>query len=93
MSTITTQDDLTVPEAIAHLGQHPAWPALRAVVENKMHHEFQRLATLMIQGKTPSDTDIAFKRGFFAGMGYLIEKCSFEARKFSEEIDKELNEQ
>ena len=93
MSTTTAQREAPDLDAIAHLGQHPAWPALREVVENKMHHEFQRLATLMIQGKTPSDTDIAFKRGFFAGMGYLIEKCSFEARKFSEEIDKELNEQ
>jgi len=73
-------------EALAHLGQHPAWGQLRQLANERQDAETKRLAAAILRGDEFSQEDIAFTRGFFRGMRYLLDNPSLEAKKLRAEL-------
>jgi hypothetical protein len=71
---------------LAELPLHPAWAVLRGVVKDKMEREFNTLAKELLHGKHP--TDIEWRRGFFAGMKFLLDKPAAEARDWQRQLDR-----
>ena len=62
---------------MAELSQHPAWPVLRGECKAKMEREFTRLARELMKGTVPDDLD--YRRGFFAGMKFLLDRPIWES--------------
>jgi hypothetical protein len=74
---------------LAELSQHPAWPVLRGVCRDKMEREFTRLAKELMRPHSQPPTDLDYRRGFFAGMKFLLDKPVWE----SQDIDRALKAQ
>jgi hypothetical protein len=75
--------------AVAHLGQHPAWPVLRIIAQTRMEAEFRRTASEMLSGKEIPGETIAYRRGFFAGMKFLLDNPTIAAARLDEAIRQE----
>lgn len=69
---------------MAELGQHPGWAILGGVVKEKMDKEFRRLASELMQGDYPDPDDVQYRRGFFAGMKFLLDRPSRVAKQLKE---------
>ena len=73
-------------EALAHLGQHPAWGQLRQLAAERQEAETKRLAAAIMRGDEIPQVDIAYHRGFFKGMQYLLANPALEAKKLRAEL-------
>lgn len=68
---VLRQGDLTA------LTQHPSWPALEAVLEEK-RASLQKVVLAEVLGgmKPVNQTKVLYWRGFLAGMGYMVSVCN-----------------
>src|SRR4051812_6522065 len=55
------------------LFKHPAWPVLEAVLDTRRQKFEREVLTVMLGGNGVSLERQAFIRGFFKGMGYVLE--------------------
>lgn len=78
-------------ELISHLAQHPAWPELAVLAREKRDKAFDRLAKDLLRGHQISDVDVAFTRGFFRGMEFLIATPTLEDKKLEEARREEVS--
>lgn len=76
-------------EQLAALAQHPLWPKLREKAEQAMTKEFDRIARQLMAGRTIEDADLAYRRGVFAGMKFLLDSPSLEATLLAQELNRE----
>ena len=74
------------PEALSHLGLHPAWNQLRQLANERQEAETKRLAAAMLRGDEITQEQIAFTRGFLRGMQYLLANPALEAKKLRAEL-------
>jgi hypothetical protein len=73
-------------EALAHLGQHPAWDQLRQLAKERADEETHRLAAALLRGETVTPEEIAYTRGFLKGCQWLLANPAMEARKLRQEL-------
>lgn len=77
---------------IAHLAQHPAWPEFRVLAKEKRDKAFARLANDLMRGVPINDVDVAFTRGFFRGMDFLLKSPELEDQKLERALADERKE-
>lgn len=73
-------------EALAHLGQHPAWGELRKLAAERQEHETRLVAAALLRGDEVPPEKVAYLRGFFRGMQYLLANPALEAKKLRAEL-------
>lgn len=66
---------------VAELGAHPGWAVLGGVVKDKMDREFRGYANELMRGDYPDIEEIQYRRGFFAGMKFLLDRPSRASKK------------
>ena len=76
-------------ETLAHLGHHPAWPTLRSLCQARMEQEFRRTAAELMSGKEIDPATLGYRRGFFAGMKWLLDNPTLAATKLTAAIENE----
>ena len=76
-------------QLLARLGTDPAWPALRDRAKERMDVEFDRLAKALMRDGEVSREEVQYRRGFFAGMKFLLDNPTLEARKLDRALAKE----
>ena len=54
-----------------------------------MEAEFVRLSKELMRGATPSESGVEYRRGFFAGIKFLLDCPTLEARKLDRALRKE----
>lgn len=74
-------------EVISHLSGHPAWEELRKLAAEKREQTFDRVAKDLIRGEPIVDTDVAFTRGFFKGMKFLLDNPTLEDAKLRRALE------
>jgi hypothetical protein len=74
-------------QLLARLDSDPAWAALRERAKEKMEAEFGRLAKALMRGDEVADVE--YRRGFFAGIKFLLDCPTLEARKLDRALAKE----
>lgn len=72
-----TEDNLV---NLQHLVQLPAWQLLRLTVVRKMKNEFMVLANDLMEGRPVQSSDVAYKRGFYAGMKFVLDQPDLEIK-------------
>ena len=86
MAATTDTQVLHSTEALAHLGQHPAWGQLRLLAREREDDEMRRLAGALLRGETVTGEEIAFTRGFLRGMRWLLANPALEAKRLRAEL-------
>jgi hypothetical protein len=76
-------------QLLARLGNDPAWGALRARAKERLDAEFDRLAKALMRGDDVTREDVQFRRGFFAGIKFLLDSPTLEAKKLDRALAKE----
>lgn len=71
---------------LAELVTHPAWEVLRERAKKRMRQRFDHHAVTLMAGGKVEDAMIAYDRGFFAGMKFLLDRPKLA----QSEIEKEL---
>ena len=75
-------------EILAHLADHPGWTELCELAQERMRKEFLHLATEQMTGLDVPYHTIQYRRGFFAGMKFLLDVPQLEANKLRIELAK-----
>ena len=73
---------------IAELQAHPAWALLRKTARERMDKTFLILAKQLMAGTPVPEQDIAYNRGFFAGMKHLLDKPKLAEADIARELAK-----
>jgi hypothetical protein len=73
---------------LAQLLEHPAWPILRKVSEERKRRHFQDIAAALIAGVDVSKDLIEWKRGYFSGMKFLLDRPQAKAKELEKELRK-----
>lgn len=81
-------------ELLAHLADHPAWPTLKETARRQMEYIFAVTARELMASKTGElpATEIQFRRGFFAGMKFLLDYPTLEAEKLKRALAEDREE-
>jgi len=72
MSEQQQRDLMTTQASLTALTKHPSWPTLAAEIAKKEERLKQRVLALTLGSGNYTVEDIAFIRGFVAGMNYLV---------------------
>ena len=78
-------------QLLARLGNDPAWEALRERAKDRMDKEFIRLAKQLMAGDDVPRENVEYRRGFFAGMKFLLDTPTLEAKRLDRALAKEVN--
>lgn len=71
-----------VDELLAQLGNHPGWPTLREHAKQLMDAHFRGLAReFATRNNQPDYAQLQWERGVFAGIKFLLDNPTIEARK------------
>lgn len=76
-------------QLLARLGADPAWEVLRNRAKEKMDDQFVKLAKAMMRGVDLPATQVEYQRGFFAGMKFLLDCPTLEAKVLDRALRKE----
>lgn len=76
-------------QLLAHLGQQPGWQALRRAAEERMEREFRLMAHALMRPEGVSEEKRHHARGFFAGMKFLLDNPTLEAKKLEKALREE----
>lgn len=79
-------------ELLAHLAAHPAWEALREVAKERMDDVFAKTARELMQGAEITREVIEYRRGFFAGIKFLLDQPTLEAKALEKALAEEREE-
>ena len=79
-------------ELLAHLAQHPSWGELTKLAKKKKDATFLLMAKDLDRGVPINDVDVAFTRGFFRGMEFLLKNPGVEDGKLERELADERKE-
>lgn len=75
------------PKLLLHLKDQPGWEVLRALAKERMETHFNNLARqLMAKDATVEATDLQYRRGFFAGMKFLLDQPDLEVKRLERAI-------
>jgi hypothetical protein len=77
---------------IAHLAQHPAWGEFQVLAKEKKAKAFNRITNDLMRGAPIKDTEVAFTRGFFSGMEFLLKTPGLEDAKLERALADERKE-
>jgi hypothetical protein len=64
---------------------HPAWSQLHELVNDQERKRFSAMTRKLMRGETVTPTEQEFERGFIAGMKYVVNNPSQEAKKMYSE--------
>lgn len=73
---------------LAELVNHPAWGPLKAKARTEMERRFRVHTVALMTGHPVSEETIAYDRGFFAGMKFLLDKPRFAQADIERELAK-----
>ena len=76
-------------QLLARLGNDPAWGTLRDRAKDRMDKEFVRLAKQLMVGDEVTRENVEYRRGFFAGMKFLLDNPTLEAKRLDRVLAKE----
>lgn len=79
-------------ELLAALTGQPGWGELFKLMERRMEWEFNTLAKKQMHGKNVPYHEIAYTRGFFAGMKFLLDRPEASAKELNAQLEKERRE-
>jgi hypothetical protein len=82
----------TWDDRLIHLKEDAGWKALHERVADRMEKEFRRTAAQMMAGTEIPQWEIEYRRGFFAGMKFLLDQPDLDAQKMAEAIRRERKE-
>jgi hypothetical protein len=76
---------------LAALGDRPEWDALREHSEILMEKHFHRVAReFMTAGTEPEYARLQWQRGVFAGMKFLLDAPTVEAKKLERLLENDM---
>ena len=73
-------------ELLSHLSSHPSWGVLRTVSKERMDEVFLLTARELMRGEVVPKEVIEYRRGFFAGMKFLLDNPTVEAQKLERSL-------
>ena len=73
------------------LKENRGWAELSELCREKMESEFRLLSHALMRGTPPSEVEIAYKRGFFAGMKFLLDSPDLNESKLERALRKREN--
>lgn len=77
-------------QLLAELGSHPGWPILHDRAKRQMDLFFMQLAREFASAnKRPDYETLQWKRGFFAGMKFLLDNPTVEAKRLAKALAQE----
>lgn len=80
-------------DLLASLAQHPAWAVLEQRGRDRMEKHGQLLATeFLSMNKQPDYGQLQWVRGVFAGIKFLIDQPTLDARKLEKLLAEERGE-
>lgn len=61
-------------DSLVNLANHPGWADLTRLVRARMVKEFRQMTRDLMGGRTPDPVEAAYKRGFYAGLKFLLDQ-------------------
>lgn len=90
VETIASPEQLERAERLVTLLDHPNWQELRNVAKDKMNKHFNLLAKELMAGR--DIPDLQYRRGFFAGMKFLLDQPDLAQKKLAAALEESTNE-
>ena len=91
MESIAKPDLGNRVQALAALRENRGWPELAQIVKERMEREFLLLSHALMRGEPWSQEELAYKRGFFAGMKFLLDSPDLNESKLERALRQQEN--